>query len=58
MEDFPAMIDARRVSFLEITFHFRRSSQFVVYNPSWLVVSTTLKNMKAGWDYYSQYMEK
>ena len=48
MEDFPAMIDARRVSFLEITFHFRRSSQFVVYNPSWLVVSTTLKNTKVA----------
>ena len=25
---------------------------------SWLVVSTTPKNMKVKWDYYSQYMEK
>jgi len=24
----------------------------------WLVVSTPLKNMKVGWDYYSKYMEK
>jgi hypothetical protein len=24
----------------------------------WLVVSTPLKNMKVGWDDYSQYMDK
>ena len=24
----------------------------------WLVVSTPLKNMKVGWDDYSQYMEE
>jgi hypothetical protein len=26
-------------------------------NHIWLVVSTPLKNMKVGWDDYSQYME-
>jgi len=25
---------------------------------NWLVVLTILKNMKVGWDDYSQYMEK
>ena len=30
----------------------------VVRFTNWLVVSTPLKNMKVGWDDYSQYMEK
>jgi hypothetical protein len=29
----------------------------VVRFTNWLVVSTPLKNMKVGWDDYSQYME-
>ena len=28
-----------------------------IYTYIWLVVSTPLKNMKASWDYYSQYIE-
>jgi len=35
------------------------NSKLFVYiiNHCWLVVSTPLKNMKASWDDYSQYME-